>query len=229
MAIRQTWMHYGSRRDIGMAFVLGRGTNATANERLDRENMMYADMIRGNFIDSYYNLTLKTISALEWSLWHCPLAKYVLKTDDDMFINMPKLMKFIDTLSAKRRIYGRRAENWMPVRNKQSKYFVSYRQFTARFFPYFTTGPAYLLTGDIVGELYAQSLATAYLKLEDVFLTGIVADILGVPRVNVKEIANTNTKAWACRVRDRITIHMVSPNEQFDLWKKLLDTSIACT
>lgn len=228
MAIRLTWMHYGSRRDIGMAFVLGRGNDTNVNERLDGENMMYADMIRGNFVDSYNNLTLKTISALEWTHWHCPLAKYVLKTDDDMFINVPKLMEFLDTLKAKRKIYGRRAENWMPVRNKRSKYYVSYAQYSSRYFPYFTTGPAYLLTGDIVAELYAQALATAFLKLEDVFMTGIVADVLGIDRINVKAIANVNTNPSVCRIRSRITVHMVEPNDQFDLWKKLFDTAIRC-
>ncbi|KAH8323419.1 hypothetical protein KR067_008284 [Drosophila pandora] len=228
MAIRLTWMHYGSRSDIGMAFVLGRGNDTHLNERLDGENMMYADMIRGNFVDSYNNLTLKTISALEWTHWHCPLAKYVLKTDDDMFINVPKLMEFLDTLKAKRKIYGRRAENWMPVRNKRSKYYVSYAQYSSRYFPYFTTGPAYLLTGDIVAELYAQALATALLKLEDVFMTGIVADVLGIDRINVKAIANVNTNPSVCRIRQRITVHMVEPNGQFDLWQKLFNTAIRC-
>lgn len=190
--------------------------------------MMYADIIRGNFVDSYNNLTLKTISALEWTHWHCPLAKFVLKTDDDMFINMPKLMEFIDTLREKRKIYGRRAEKWIPVRNKRSKYFISKVQYGGKYFPVFTTGPAYLLTGDIVAELYAQSLATPYLKLEDVLMTGIVADLLGIERINVKEIANIRMKPWACRIRSSITVHMVEPNEQFDLWKKLFDTNIMC-
>jgi len=52
MSIRQTWMHYGSRRDVGMAFVLGRTTNQTLNKAIDREDFMYRDLIRGHFIDS---------------------------------------------------------------------------------------------------------------------------------------------------------------------------------
>ncbi|XP_070067594.1 beta-1,3-galactosyltransferase 5 isoform X2 [Drosophila takahashii] len=229
MSIRQTWMFYGSRRDVGMAFILGRSTNKTLNEALEREEFMYRDLIRGHFIDSYNNLTLKTISTLEWADLHCPKAKYLLKTDDDMFINVPKLMTLMaTTLKANRTIYGRRAENWKPVRNKWSKYHISFAQYGKATFPYFTTGPAYLITGDVVHALFEKSLDTAFLKLEDVFTTGIVAGSLDIRRINVREIANTRTKFEACHIRDRISIHMVRNNEQFELWKMLLDDTIKC-
>ncbi|XP_017117166.1 beta-1,3-galactosyltransferase 5 isoform X1 [Drosophila elegans] len=228
MSIRQTWMHYGTRRDVGMAFVLGRGTNKTLNKAVDREDFMYRDLIRGHFIDSYSNLTLKTISLLEWVDLHCPRAKYILKTDDDMFINVPKLMTLISTLKASRSIYGRRAENWKPIRNRWSKYHITKAQYAKDSFPYFTTGPAYLLTGDIVHALYMRSLDTAFLKLEDVFTTGIVAGSLNIRRINVRQIANTRTKFEACHIRDRISIHMVRANEQYELWKMLLDDTVKC-
>ncbi|KAH8233924.1 hypothetical protein KR032_003950 [Drosophila birchii] len=228
MAIRLTWMHYGSRRDVGMAFVLGHGKDNKQNKALDTEDFMYRDLIRGHFVDSYNNLTLKTMSSLEWALHHCRHAKYILKTDDDMFVNVPKLLSFLDKLKANRTIYGRRADFWSPVRNRWSKYYVSVDQFAGNVYPAFTTGPAYLLTGDIVGELLGCALSTRFLKLEDVFITGIVAESLGIRRVNVRAIANVRMELEACRIRERITVHMVSPNEQFDMWKKLLDNSIKC-
>lgn len=228
MAIRQTWMHYGSRRDVGMAFVLGQSTDKSLNKALNKEDSMYRDLIRGNFVDSYNNLTLKTMSSLEWTARHCLRAKYVLKTDDDMFINVPKLLAFVDTLKANRTIYGRRAENWLPVRNKWSKYYIPIAQYSKKVFPCFTTGPAYLMTGDIVGDLLVGSLNTPFIRLEDVFTTGIVAESLAIKRVHVREIANVRMELEPCRIRDKITVHMVRPNEQFDVWKKLLDDSIKC-
>ncbi|XP_037709473.1 acetylgalactosaminyl-O-glycosyl-glycoprotein beta-1,3-N-acetylglucosaminyltransferase [Drosophila subpulchrella] len=228
MSIRQTWMHYGSRRDVGMAFVLGRGTNETLNKALTQENFIYGDLIRGNFIDSYNNLTLKTISTLEWADLHCPKAKYILKTDDDMFINVPKLLTFLDKHKDKRTIYGRLAKKWKPIRNKKSKYYVSVDQFAAGVFPSFTTGPAYVLTGDIVHELYVRSLKTVYLKLEDVFTTGIVAKSLNIKRVQANEFVNRRISFNPCNIRNAISVHMIKSNEQFDLWKKLLDQTTKC-
>ncbi|BFF94613.1 uncharacterized protein DMAD_12204 [Drosophila madeirensis] len=228
MSIRQTWMHYGSRRDVSMAFVLGRGTNETINKALTKENYIYGDLIRGNFIDSYNNLTLKTISSLEWADKHCHRAKYILKTDDDMFINVPKLLAFLDKHQDKRTIYGRLAKKWKPIRNKKSKYYVSVDQFAAGVFPSFTTGPAYVLTGDIVHELYVRSLKTVYLKLEDVFTTGIVAKSLDIKRVQVNEFVNRRISFNPCNIRNAISVHMIKSNEQFDLWKKLLDQTTKC-
>ncbi|EDW04110.1 uncharacterized protein LOC6561984 [Drosophila grimshawi] len=228
MSIRQTWGHYGTRRDISMAFVLGRGTNETVNEALSQENFMYGDLIRGNFIDSYNNLTLKTISSLEWIDQHCPRAQYILKTDDDMFINVPKLLKFLDKRKEKRAIYGRLAKKWKPVRNKKSKYYVATDQFPAAVFPSFTTGPAYVMTGSIVHDLYVRSLTTVYLKLEDVFATGIVAQSLGIERLHVNEFVNRRISFNPCNIRNAISVHMIKSNEQFDLWKKLLDQTTKC-
>ncbi|XP_014091668.2 uncharacterized protein [Bactrocera oleae] len=229
LAIRQTWAHYGTRRDVSIAFVLGRSTNESISKELSIENFIYEDMIRGNFIDSYTNLTLKTISTLEWVDLHCHKAKFILKTDDDMFINVPKLLQFIDShIKDKRVIYGRLAKQWKPIRNKKSKYYVSTDQFSQPLFPPFTTGPAYLITSDIIHLLYERSLHQVYLKLEDVFTTGIVAQQIGIKRVHANEFLNRRIAFNPCNIRKLISVHMVKSNEQFDLWKKLLDKSTKC-
>ncbi|XP_041452234.1 beta-1,3-galactosyltransferase 5-like [Drosophila obscura] len=228
MSIRQTWMHYASRRDVGMAFVLGRTTNATLNESINQENYIYGDMIRGNFIDSYFNLTLKTISMLEWTDTHCPWVKYILKTDDDMFINVPRLLDFIDGKKDTRTIYGRLAKKWKPIRSNKSKSFVSHQQYRGAVYPPFTTGPAYLLTGDIVHELYMHSLRTFYFHLEDVFITGFVAKHLMIRRVHTFYFRNRRIPFHPCNIRNAISVHMIKENEQYDLWRKLMDSTIKC-
>ncbi|XP_055617590.1 uncharacterized protein LOC129762973 isoform X2 [Toxorhynchites rutilus septentrionalis] len=140
LSIRQSWGHYGIRRDISIGFVLGRTQDQRIEDQLAAENYMYSDLIRGNSIDSYRNLTLKTISLLEWTSTNCPNATYLLKTDDDMFINVPKLLHFIEThLGYKRTIFGRLAKKWKPIRNKKSKYYVSPEQYFPPVFPPFTT------------------------------------------------------------------------------------------
>lgn len=229
LSIRQTWGHYGTRRDVAIAFILGRTNNKTLENYLNQENYIYGDLIRGHFVDSYNNLTLKTISALEWVDHNCPQAKFVLKTDDDMFINVPKLMAFLDKHQKdKRVIYGRLAKKWKPIRNKKSKYYVSNGQFAAMIFPPFTTGPAYVMSADVIHDLYIKALQQTYLKLEDVFTTGIVAQQLSIKRIHVNEFLNRRIAFNPCNIRKTISVHMIKSNEQFDLWKKLLDQSTNC-
>ncbi|XP_055922209.1 beta-1,3-galactosyltransferase 4 isoform X2 [Eupeodes corollae] len=229
LSIRQTWGHYGTRRDVAIAFILGYTNNQTLENALNQENYIYGDLIRGHFVDSYNNLTLKTISALEWVDQNCPQAKFVLKTDDDMFINVPKLMAFLEKHQKdKRVIFGRLAKKWKPIRNKKSKYYVSSVQFAATIFPPFTTGPAYVMSADVIHDLYMKALEQTYLKLEDVFTTGIVAQQLGIKRIHVNEFLNRRIAFNPCNIRKTISVHMIKSNEQFDLWKKLLDQSTTC-
>ncbi|XP_058836714.1 beta-1,3-galactosyltransferase 2-like isoform X3 [Topomyia yanbarensis] len=146
LSIRQSWGHYGIRRDISIGFVLGRTQDQRIADQLSAENYMYSDLIRGNFVDSYSNLTLKSISLLEWTSINCPNATYLLKTDDDMFINVPKLLQFIEThLTYRRSIFGRLAKKWKPIRNKKSKYYVSPEQYFPPVFPPFTTAAGIIL------------------------------------------------------------------------------------
>ncbi|XP_058063514.1 beta-1,3-galactosyltransferase 5-like [Anopheles bellator] len=230
LAIRQSWGHYGSRRDISIGFIVGQTDDSRMEDQLAAESYMYSDLIRGNFIDSYKNLTLKTISLLEWTKLHCSNASFLLKTDDDMFINVPKLLQFMEVHNNQRRtIFGRLAKKWKPIRNKKSKYYVSPEQYYPPVFPPFTTGPAYLLTADIIGEVFEKSLSQTYLKLEDVYTTGIVAQLLNIHRTNVKEFLNRRIAFNQCNIKKAISIHMVKNSEQIDLWKKLIDVSVACS
>ncbi|GAB0095493.1 uncharacterized protein DMENIID0001_108850 [Sergentomyia squamirostris] len=229
MAIRHTWGHYGMRRDTAVAFFLGATSDRATEEQLMSENTLFGDLIQGRFVDSYNNLTLKTISMLEWVETYCPQASFVLKTDDDMFINVPKLMEFTEKhRKDKRQIYGRLAKKWKPIRNKKSKYYVSPNQYLPKYFPDFTTGPAYLMTSDVIHDLYDKSLGQTYLKLEDVYTTGIVAQLVKVKRVHVTEFLNRRIAFNACNIKKAISVHMVKGQEQYDLWKKLMDTNLKC-
>ena len=54
---------------------------------------MTGDIIQENFLDSYNNLTLKSILMLKYVKNNCEnKVKYVMKCDDDTFINVPNLI-----------------------------------------------------------------------------------------------------------------------------------------
>lgn len=229
MAIRQTWGHFGQRKDIGVAFVLGMSKVNQINEAIKAEMDMYGDIIQAKFVDAYDNLTLKTVSMFEWVDSYCSLVPFVLKTDDDMFINIPKLLAVTEKYNTSRRtIFGRLAKKWKPIRKSSSKYYVSVNIYPQSFFPDFTTGPAYLVTKDAIHDLYNTALSSTFLKLEDVFMTGIVAQNIGVKRVHINEFYNKRIPYNVCNIRKSISIHMVKYHEQFMLWEKLHDNRVRC-
>ncbi|XP_044765255.1 beta-1,3-galactosyltransferase 5-like [Coccinella septempunctata] len=228
-AIRETWGNFAIRKDIAVAFMLGISSNETVNSNIKREQNLFGDIIQGKFIDTYDNLTLKTISMLEWVDKFCSKANYVLKTDDDMFINISRLLDFILKRTRETRaIYGRLAKKWKPIRNKKSKYYISPQQYKPAIFPDFTTGPAYLLPATLAKELYISALNHTYFKLEDVFITGIVANNIKIKRIHAPEFLNKRVKLTPCNVQKGISIHMIKGIEQYDLWKKVHDTTAKC-
>lgn len=226
LAVRETWGHFAIRKDVAIAFMLGTTSNESFVKKIEKEQEIYGDIIKGKFIDTYDNLTLKTISMLEWVDSYCPKASFILKTDDDMFINVSRLLAFIAKHKPEQRaIYGRLAKKWKPIRNKKSKYYISPQQYKPAVFPDFTTGPAYLFPAQLAKELYLTALNHTYVKLEDVFVTGIVANNLKIKRIHAPEFVNKRVSFTPCNVQKEISIHMVKSVEQYDLWKKLHDVA----
>ncbi|XP_071546169.1 beta-1,3-galactosyltransferase 5-like isoform X2 [Panulirus ornatus] len=229
-AVRQTWGHFTIRKDVVIAFVIGRTTNANIQSNVDKENELYGDIIQANFIDHYNNLTLKTVSMFEWVKTYCSESHFILKTDDDMFINMPLLLTFIDSKINDRRVmYGRMAKGWKPVRIKKSKYYIDVNTYNKSKYPDFLTGPAYLFTGDVVDEIYQKALNTTYFMLEDVLVTGFVSETLKIRRIGDSRFKNEKFKRTdTCTLMKTISTHMVKYEEQFDFYKRTLDGKAKC-
>lgn len=227
-AVRLTWGHYAARRDVALAFVLGAPPPAM-RPAIEAEDALYGDLVVGRSLDSYSNLTLKTLSMLEWTDTYCPRVRRLLKTDDDMFINVPRLLRFVASHeNATRTIWGKVVRKSLPKRTTKSKYYVSPLQFPGKVFPDFATGPAYLVTADAVRPLLEAAPDEPYLRLEDVFVTGVLGARLGLKRQHVAEFYNKKVAAHPCAVQRGIAIHMVQYHEQFDLWRKLLDGKTKC-
>lgn len=91
-AVRETWG--GNRKGMKLLFMLGQ-VNSSIQLELKRENEIFHDFVQGNFMDAYENVTYKHVMAFKYAIYHCPQAKYILKTDDDVFVNMPLMMKFL--------------------------------------------------------------------------------------------------------------------------------------
>jgi len=74
-------------------------------------------------------------------------------------------------------------------------------------------------------------MAKTYLKLEDVYTTGIIAQDLKIKRMNIGDFANKKVnlrKTGFCALNKLISMHMVAYHEQFELWKRILDGRTKC-
>ena len=81
-----------------LVFILGRSRRNSTQLRVSSEASIHSDLIQEDFVESFRNLTLKSVFAVKWAAHFCPGASYFLKTDDDMFVNLPQMRQYLKTL-----------------------------------------------------------------------------------------------------------------------------------
>ncbi|XP_004313150.3 lactosylceramide 1,3-N-acetyl-beta-D-glucosaminyltransferase [Tursiops truncatus] len=237
-AIRKTWGNEKYVRselnaNIKTLFVLGTPSDPLTRERLQRrlvwEDQMYNDIIQQGFADSFYNLTLKFLLQFSWANSFCPHAKFLMTADDDIFIHMPNLIEYLQSLE---RIgvqdfwIGRVHRGAPPVRDKSSKYYVSYEMYQWPAYPDYTAGAAYVISGDVAAKVYeASQTLNSSLYIDDVFM-GLCANKIGiVPQYHVFFSGEGKTPYHPCIYEKMMTSHGHVEDLQ-DLWKDATDPRV---
>ena len=55
---------------------------------IKQESTKHQDIVQGGFLDTYHNLSYKAILGNLWVSEFCNQAEFVVKTDDDMFVDL---------------------------------------------------------------------------------------------------------------------------------------------
>ena len=61
---------------------------AGRQKQLEEESSKYGDIIQGDFLDTYHNLSYKAVMGNLWVAEFCSQAEFVVKTDDDMYVDL---------------------------------------------------------------------------------------------------------------------------------------------
>ncbi|XP_032417655.1 beta-1,3-galactosyltransferase 2-like isoform X2 [Xiphophorus hellerii] len=98
--IRNSWgsEKLANNQVVALFFLLGMQTGDDAEQvhrQLLQESKEHQDLIQGDFVDCYKNLTIKTMVMLEWLDSYCSSAAYATKIDSDMFLNVPNLVNLL--------------------------------------------------------------------------------------------------------------------------------------
>ena len=63
-------------------------TDAALQRRVEEESRRHGDLVQGDFLDTYHNLSYKAIMGNLWVAEFCSQAQFVVKTDDDMYVDL---------------------------------------------------------------------------------------------------------------------------------------------
>ena len=191
---RNTWMTVKSYKNmiITHMFLVGYQSNADS-ATLKKESLIYGDIVQEDFVDSYRNLTLKSIMGLKWASTFCQNAELVFKVDDDIIVNIYSLIVNLISFNVQINdsilctiIHTGIKNDLLPVRyyhnNKlhKKKWLVTRSQYPDNCYPVYCGGALYAMTPRIAQHLYQMSLRTRYYPVEDVYITGILPALSGV-------------------------------------------------
>ncbi|KAL2301420.1 hypothetical protein Nmel_011992 [Mimus melanotis] len=227
-AIRITW---GSRdswwgQRVLTLFLLGqgpRGGDGVAALSVEDESILYRDIIRQDFMDTYDNLTLKTIMAFQWLSEFCSSARFFMKTDVDVFVNTPNLVKLLLQLNSLENVFtGYPLIENFAYRGFDKKRFISYEEYPFRLYPPYCSGLGYILDGKLALRAYELMGHVKPLKFEDVYV-GICLNLL---KVNItlpqeEQFFLYKINFDVCKYRNLIAVHGLSADELVQVWQDL--------
>lgn len=192
--VRQTW---GARTvlqkyKMRIVFIMGVVDDKITMDSIKLESNTYGDIVVESFMDSYRNLTYKAIAGLKWVSKHCDNVTYVIKSDDDILIDMHALMKQMNSTEV--RNYGTKnlimCNQWVRmkvIRDKNSKWYISKEEFADDFFPPYCSGSVFIMSFDAVQRMYVASLETEFFWVDDFYLTGLLVKKIGIEHKRLNE------------------------------------------
>lgn len=202
--IRKTWANTTLFPDLKVLFIVGKSFKAKVNDLILEEQLEFNDLLQGNFIDSFKNLTYKSLIAWKWISTYCSQAKYVIKLDDDLFLNNFNLINYLQST------------NEIEIKTFYCNVLRSLSLNEPKN-PTLCMG-AYLMTSDLISRLYYCSFNVKTFWLENVY-TSLVANRIGdVSYVDIssKFIAKASLKYE----KDYFLIKNVSTEDDFDFVMK---------
>ena len=202
-AIRSSWGEPSNllKYNASLYFFMGKPADEKKQGDIDTEKEQHHDVIQLNLIDSYYNLSLKSIESIRWVNKHCGGdVKYVIKQDDDTFVNLTQLRDVLQRFERENKtefITGRVRWHSKVVRNTGTAFDISYEAWNGTSWPPACTGPAYVISNNVIRRLLheADNYGAPFILYEDMFITGVLRQKADIPILNIKAMKHPRCNA----------------------------------
>ncbi|BFZ22572.1 hypothetical protein BsWGS_25611 [Bradybaena similaris] len=239
--VRQTWgsYAYNTSNKARLVFFLGRippeyeNSSAYTQGNITEESKQYGDILQEDFLDTYRNLSLKSVSILKWVVMFCNASRFVLKVDDDMYVNIPFLVKTLHEYSLEKSrpeayVVGSLQVNAHPTKDSNSKWYSPNSPYFHKTYPNYVSGTAYAMTGITAAILYQASLRVPIFWLEDVYITGICTKKASVQVFNSNYFSYGKPSVSGCSFKAHVSGHRYTHKEILQIHKELYDPNKKC-
>ncbi|XP_074850553.1 beta-1,3-galactosyltransferase 5-like [Carettochelys insculpta] len=211
-------------------FLVGQTADVGVTQEIQREQREFGDLLVGNYLDTYRNLTLKVMHGFKWVAERCQ-PSYILKTDDDCFVNTDRLPEFLQEHNTiKTGLYAGSLfprEKRQVIREPSSKWYVSRQDYLPAEYPPYASGVGYVLSLDAAQRILWAAERVHPIPVEDAYV-GILAQEAGIRVKSSARFAKHNVRWRLCNYRYLMVIHHLSPQEQEVAKGNMLRARRAC-
>ena len=95
---------------------------------------------------------------------------YLLKGDDDVFINMPTTFSFLENdQTSKTELYAGNVQYQAKV-FRNGRYGIAYHEFKGDIYPRYCSGGAFILSNDVVKKMYKLFFKVRAISIDDAYI-----------------------------------------------------------
>ncbi|XP_054454220.1 N-acetyllactosaminide beta-1,3-N-acetylglucosaminyltransferase 2 [Anoplopoma fimbria] len=227
--------------NVRRVFLLAKGRNENVgvnlSESLQMESERYGDILQWDFMDTFFNLTLKDVLFWSWFSHSCNRTLFVFKGDDDVFVNTPRLMTYLrDQL--KKPQANETMKDFMigdvlvgaPNRDIKSKYFVP-ESFYKGLYPMYVGGGGVVYSSVLTKRLYHMSKRVHMFPIDDVYV-GMCMIRLNIPLIHHPAFLTLDfpnkEEEQLCSYHTILLVHKRSPTQVVKLWADMKMTQEQC-
>ncbi|XP_050409023.1 beta-1,3-galactosyltransferase 1 isoform X2 [Patella vulgata] len=217
--IRKTWASNSMNNKIHYIFMVGKSEVSGISLKIAEESKRENDIVFIDYEDSYRNLTYKSVAILKWSSIFCAESKYIVKIDDDIFVDIPALFNILLNITYPKVIVGHVIREALPKRRVKSKWFVGAKDYYKEIYPDYITGVCYAISTDLLQGMLDAANRCHILPIEDIYVTGILGHQAGARFVGNCGFSFTgiSVEGWS---RNHLVImaHKYHPSEVQAIW-----------
>ncbi|XP_060663085.1 beta-1,3-galactosyltransferase brn [Drosophila nasuta] len=180
--------------------------------QLASEQTRFGDLLQGNFVEDYRNLSYKHVMGLRWAANECGSgrSKFIIKLDDDIIYDVFHLRRYLESLevdapalaTSSTLLAGYVLDAKPPIRNQANKWYVTRQEYPHALYPAYLSGWLYITNGATAARLVAEAERVAIFWIDDTWLTGVVRTRLGIPLKRHNAWYSANAEFLDCCVRD---------------------------
>ncbi|XP_041362679.1 beta-1,3-galactosyltransferase 5-like [Gigantopelta aegis] len=227
VSVLGTWPNTNEQFHIKLLFVIGVAKHDSLNTAVAKEADEKGDVILADVVDSYFNLTRKVLMGFKWIRQFCPAVKYVMKVDEDTYVDIPQLVAVINSGTWHNLIYGK---HFLKDRvHREGRFKVSEEAYPVPVYPPHVKGNMYLMPSDVAMKILAVSEHMPYVNIEDVHITGILAKIFDIRHVGLPGWKyNTYLAANPCELATGVKIvsQKMFRNRLYAVWEIVKDPAL---